>query len=39
MYLLTPPTVEPFTVSDARAALGIDDTRFDALLPGLIAAA
>jgi uncharacterized phiE125 gp8 family phage protein len=39
MYLLTPPTVEPVTVSDAKAALRIDDTRFDALLPGLIAAA
>ena len=39
MYLLTPPTVEPVTVSDAKAALRIDDTRFDAQLPGLIAGA
>lgn len=39
MHLLTPPTVEPVSVSDCTAALRIDDTRFDALLPGLISAA
>ncbi len=39
MYLLTPPTVEPVSVSQAKAALRIDDTRFDALLPGLISSA
>jgi uncharacterized phiE125 gp8 family phage protein len=39
MYLLTAPTAEPVTTSDAKAALRIDDTRFDALLPGLIIAA
>ncbi len=39
MYLLTAPTVEPVSVSQAKAALRIDDTRFDALLPGLISAA
>lgn len=39
MYLLTAPTVEPVSVSDAKLALRIDDTRFDTLLPGLISAA
>jgi uncharacterized phiE125 gp8 family phage protein len=39
MYLLTPPSVEPVTVSDAKDALRIDDARFDGVLPGLIAAA
>jgi uncharacterized phiE125 gp8 family phage protein len=39
LILLTPPTVEPVTVSDCKAALRIDDTRFDALLPGLISSA
>lgn len=39
MYLLTPPTAEPVTISDARLALRLDDDAFDALLPGLIAAA
>jgi uncharacterized phiE125 gp8 family phage protein len=39
MYLLTAPTAEPVTVNEAKAALRIDDTRFDALLPGLIASA
>ena len=39
MILLTPPAVEPVSVSDCKAALRIDDTRFDALLPGLISAA
>lgn len=38
MRLLTPPTVEPVTVDDCRLALRIDDSRFDALLPGLISA-
>ena len=39
MYQLNPPIVEPVTVSEAKAALRIDDTRFDALLPGLISSA
>ena len=39
MYLLTPPTAEPVSVSDAKLALRIDDTRFDAVLQGLISAA
>lgn len=39
ILLLTAPTVEPVSVSDCKAALRIDDTRFDALLPGLISAA
>lgn len=39
MILLTAPTVEPVSVSDAKAALRIDDDRFDLLLPGLIASA
>lgn len=39
MYLLTAPTVEPVSVSEVKAALRIDDDRFDELLPGLIASA
>jgi uncharacterized phiE125 gp8 family phage protein len=39
MYLLTPPPVEPLTISAAKAALRLDDDRHDAVLPGLIAAA
>ncbi|MEY5098884.1 MAG: hypothetical protein RJA36_1603 [Pseudomonadota bacterium] len=39
MYPLTAPTAEPVTVSQAKAALRIDDTRFDSLLPGLITSA
>jgi uncharacterized phiE125 gp8 family phage protein len=39
MYLLTAPLVEPVSVSQAKAALRIDDDRFDDLLPGLITAA
>jgi uncharacterized phiE125 gp8 family phage protein len=39
VILLTAPTAEPVTLSDAKAALRIDDTRFDALLPGLISSA
>jgi uncharacterized phiE125 gp8 family phage protein len=39
MYLLTPPTVEPVTVAELKLAARLDDTRFDAVLPGLIAAA
>lgn len=39
MILLTPPAAEPVTVADAKAALRIDDTRYDAILPGLISAA
>jgi uncharacterized phiE125 gp8 family phage protein len=39
MYLLTAPAAEPVTVSQAKAALRIDDTRFDSLLPGLISSA
>lgn len=39
LYLLTPPTAEPVTVAEAKAALRIDGTEFDALLPGLIASA
>lgn len=38
-YLLTPPTAEPVSVADAKLALRIDGSEFDALLPGLIAAA
>lgn len=33
MHIVTTPTVEPVTVSQAKAALRIDDTRGDALLP------
>lgn len=39
MILLTPPTAEPVSVDDVKLALRIDDTAFDPLLPGLIAAA
>lgn len=39
LYLLTPPTAEPVALSDAKLALRIDDTAFDALLPGLISSA
>ena len=39
LTLLTPPAAEPVTVAEVKAALRIDDTRFDALLPGLIASA
>jgi len=39
LYLLTPPTSEFVTLDDAKAALRLDDDRFDALLPGLIASA
>lgn len=37
--LLTPPLAEPVDVVDVKSALRIDGTEFDALLPGLIAAA
>ena len=39
MYLLTAPTVEPVSVSDAKLALHIDDDRYDDVLPSKIAAA
>lgn len=39
LYLLTPPAAEPVTVADAKLALRIDDTAFDALLPSLISSA
>lgn len=39
LHLLTPPTAEPVALSDAKLALRIDDTAFDALLPGLISIA
>lgn len=39
LYRLTPPTVEPVEIDDAKLALRIDGTEFDAVLPGLIAAA
>lgn len=39
MYLLTPPTVEPVELDDAKTALRIDGDEFDTLLPGLIASA
>lgn len=39
MYLLTPPTIEPVTLAEAKAAARISDTTFDAQLPGMIAAA
>lgn len=39
LYLLTPPAAEPVTLAAVKAALRIDDARFDALLPGLIASA
>lgn len=35
-YLLTPPAAEPVTLSEAKLALRIDHTAFDARLPGLI---
>lgn len=38
-YLLTAPTVEPVDSDDVKAALRIDGTEFDALLPGLISSA
>ncbi len=39
MQLLTPPTIEPVTLAEAKAAARISDTAFDAQLPGMIAAA
>ena len=39
MHVLTPPTVEPVTLAEAKAAARISDTNFDAQLPGLIVAA
>ena len=39
MYLLTPPLAEPVTVDEAKLAARVDDTRFEGMLPGLIAAA
>ena len=40
MQLLTPPTAEPVTLAEAKAAARVSDTTvFDAQLPGLIAAA
>lgn len=39
MDLIIPPTCEPVTIDDAKLALRIDDTAFDAVLPGLISAA
>ena len=40
MYLLTPPTLEPVTTSEAKLAARISDTAaFDAVVPGLIMAA
>lgn len=39
LYLLTQPTAEPVTVDDAKAALRIDGTEFDDVLPALIASA
>jgi uncharacterized phiE125 gp8 family phage protein len=40
MYLLTPPTAEPVTASEAKLAARIAETSaFDAIVPGLIVAA
>lgn len=40
MYLLTPPTLEPVTLSEAKLAARVSDsTAFDATVPGLITAA
>lgn len=39
MHLLTPPAVEPVDILSVKAALRIDDDRFDDQLPGLISAA
>ena len=39
MYLLTAPVVEPVTLAELKLAARLDDTRFDAVIPGLIAAA
>lgn len=39
LVLLTPPAIEPVDAEVVKAALRIDGDEFDALLPGLIAAA
>lgn len=39
LYLFTPPAAEPVEIDDCKAALRIDGTEFDALLPALIASA
>ena len=39
MHLLTPPASAPVTPAEAKLALRIDDTQYDALLPGLLLAA
>lgn len=38
-YILTAPTAEPVHTDEVKAALRIDGTEFDVVLPGLIAAA
>lgn len=39
MYLLTPPTVEPVTVADAKLAARLDGSHWDAIVAGAISAA
>lgn len=39
MHVLTPPSVEPISVEEAKLACRIDDDAFDLIIPGLIAAA
>ncbi|MEY5100388.1 MAG: hypothetical protein RJA36_3107, partial [Pseudomonadota bacterium] len=39
MYLLTAPTLEPVTVSDAKFAARVDGSHWDVPIAGMIAAA
>lgn len=38
-FVLTEPSLEPVTLAEVKASQRIDDTRFDAIIPGLISAA